>query len=512
MSSLESLESRIAPAAGLTVTHALGGALNFTTTDGDDTIFIRSDEPGWISFGTQTGDLIVDGVMVTSPATIRMPKGPVTVDLLGGADTLLLNPMTLPGSLTVNDPSGASEIRITGLAVKGALTINGSADNDLIAIDGLLRVGKDLNIELHGGTDDIIRNEARGLTFSVVGSAHIHGSATNTIVALGFDEQANFARNIGTPLVLRDLRVGRDLTVEASGSLVSVFLHGAQTRIGGKLSVRATGAAANLDLLDVADGPMSVVGGISIASTGSSDVAIEGQTVNIGGSIKLQSGAGDDTFAIFSNTTMSLPVTQLIFGDGKTDTSVRGHEAWTLTGSIGATAGTGEDKFTLSGPGKVTGNVTGDFGGGFANVTLNGDGNGRMTVGTLLRETALDGIGVGIFNATMLGRVEVIGKGGADALIFDSAKVVGAVSFTGSTGSDGFLVDNQTVGYLTPSVFLGPVNVDLGGDADGVILGLNSQSGHATFFGSVIFKGILGETYSVAPQPIIVFKKTAQVF
>src|SRR5207249_1911805 len=103
---------------------------------------------------------------------------------------------------------------------------------------------------------------------------------------------------------------------------------------------------------------------------------------------------------------------------------------------------------------------------------------GRMTLGPLLRLTAQTQVLVGIYNAVILGRVEVTGHGGADTLRFDSVRVTGPVVFTGSAGADGFLVDDGAVGYVTPSVFLGPVTIDLGDGADGVILGSSTPAGH----------------------------------
>ncbi len=518
---IEILEPRIAPAAGLTVTHLAAGGLKFTATDGADAIFVRSDEPGWLSFGTQNGDVIIDGVVADNPASIPMPKGAVTIDLLGGDDQLFLNPMVLPGSLTVNDPSGLSGIAITGLIVRGSLTLNGSSSDDRISIDGRLGVGKDFRVEFGGGTTDVLFNENRGLSITVGGGFRVHGTATTTIVALGLSLSGQLVGNIDTdpgiaeeldvPLALREFRVGRDVSFEAAGAYGGLLLSAAEGRVGGSLVARATGVGGVLDYFHVNEGPLRITSGVQLEAGGGTSVLMEGLNIKVGGSIDLHGGSGDDTFTIFGNNSMRLPKTTLAFGDGATNTRISAREPWTLAGALAITAGSGDDTLQLRGPGKVTGSVTGDFGNGMAAVTVNGDGAGRMSVGSLLKMNALTQLSVGVYNATVNGRIEVIGHGGDDLLAFDSVRVTGPVVFTGSAGADGFAVDDTVPGYLTPSVFRGPVTVDLGDHTDTVIIGREVASGRATFFGPFSVKGILGENYTVANAPTVIFKKTPSI-
>lgn len=517
---IEPLEPRIAPAAGLIVTRLPTGGLNFTATDGDDAIFLRSDEPGWLTFGTQTGDLLIDGVVAPNPATIAMPKGAVTIDLLGGADQLFLNPMIIPGSLTVNDPSGDSDVAITGLIVRGALTLNGSSDDDAVSIDGRLSVGKDFKIELGSGTSDLVFNQSRGLSMSVGGNFRVHGTAETTIVALGLSLNGQLVRNIdndpGTPeeldepLELRDFRVGLDVNFEAAGQNAALYLGAGDARIGGRLIARATGVTGNLDYFHVNGGAINIAKGVKLEAGHATSVLMEALSVNIGGSFNLLGGPGDDRLTIFGNNTARLPKTTLIFGDGTTDTLIRARDAWSLSSSLAVTAGSGDDVLSLKGPGKILGNVTGDFGSGKATVSVNGDGAGRMNVGPLLKMTAQTQVLVGIYNSVINGRVEVTGRGGDDLLAFDSAKVLGPVVFTGGAGADVFLVDESTTGYLTPSAFLGPVLADMGDHADTIVLGSESGAGRATFFSTVTLRGIFGETYA-PPASTVVFKITPKI-
>lgn len=513
---IESLEPRIAPAAGLTVTHLPGGALNLTATDGADAIAIRSDEPGWLTIGTQSGDLFVDSSAAENPVTIPMPRGAITVDLAGGDDQLFIHPAVIPGSLTVNDPSGLSDISITGLIVRGALKLNGSSDDDTITVDGRLSVGKDFTVELGGGTADLLFNQSRGLSMSVGGTFRVHGTAATTVVALGLALNGQAVRNIdndpGTPeeldepLALRDFKIGRDVSFEAAGTNAALYLGAAEARIGGKVIARATGANGSLDYFHVNDGLLSIAKGVQVEAANGSSVFIEGVSVSVGGSISLLGGPGDDLFSVFGNNRLTLPKTTLTFGDGKSDTTFRARDTWSMAGALAVTAGSGDDTLQLKGAGKITGAVTGDFGTGKATITVNGDGVGRMSVGPLFRMTAQTQVLAGIYNAVMTGRVEVIGKGGDDLLAFDSATVKGAVVFTGGAGADVFLVDEAAGGYLTPSAFLGPVLADMGDHSDTIVLGHESLSGRAKFFGPVTLRGIFGENYS-APASTITFAK-----
>ncbi len=518
---IEPLETRLAPATGLTVTPLPGGALHLTATEGDDTVYLRSDEPGFLTVGSVAGDLVFKGEIVPNPITIAMPKGAISVDLLGGSDHLYLDPMTIPGSLTVNDTSGASQIEINHVLVRGSMTINGSSDNDTITVDGRLGVTKDLTLELHGGSGDVFYNTNPGLSFTVGGNFKVHGTASTTIVALGLalDGQAvrkyDDARSqADVPLMLRDMKIGKNLTFEASGTDVRLFLGAADGRVGGILSAKATASNGVLGYFHSNAGPLNIAGGLVVEAGGLADVRMNALSISIGRSLSFTGGIGNDVLSVVANNSMRLPRTVLTMGDGSNTAGFRAFEPWTLTGSLAMTAGSGDDILSVLGPGKITGNLTGDFGSGMAAVTVNGDGNGRMSVGPLFKVTSQNSLLVGIYNAVMNGRVEVVGHGGDDALAFDSVKVVGAVSFSGSAGADGFYVDGFTANqpkppftYFTPSAFLGPVRADMGDGADHIIFGASSDAGRATFLNSVSVLGIMGETIDLTSAKVT-FKKT----
>jgi hypothetical protein len=505
---IEPLEPRLAPATGLTVTHLPGNALHLTATEGDDGVYIRSDEPGFLTVGSVAGDLILDGLMVANPITIPMPKGAVSIDLLGGSDQLALDPMTLPGSLTVNDSTGPSRIGITNVLVRGSMTINGSSDNDTITVDGRLGVTKDLTLELRGGTGDLFYNTQNSLSFTVGGNFKIHGTAATTIVALGLSLDGNLVRKYDdnrtqydVPLMLRELKVGKNLTFEASGTDVRLLLSAANEQVGGILSAKATASNGVLGFLQGNAGPLNIAGGLVVEAGGLADVRLNALSISIGRSISFTGGIGNDVLSVIANNGMRLPKTTLNLGDGNNTAGFRAFEPWTLTGSLAVTAGSGDDLLSVLGPGKITGNLTGDFGSGMAGVTVNGDGNGRMSIGPIFKMTSQSNLLVGIYNAVMNGRVEVTGHGGDDALSFDSVKVVGAVAFTGSAGADGFYVDGFTANqpkppllYFTPSVFTGAVRADMGDGIDHVIFGSESDAGRANFLSSVSVLGIMGET------------------
>lgn len=507
---IEPLELRLAPATGLTVTHLPGNALHLSGTEGDDGIFLRSDEPGFLTVGMGAGDLVLDGQIVpgSNSITIPMPKGAVSVDLLGGADQLFLDPMTLPGSLTVNDTTGPAQIVISDLGVRGAMTINGSSDNDTLTVDGRLRVGKDLTLELHGGTADAFYNTQSGLSFSVGGSFRFHSEAPTAIVALGLSLDGQPVRKYDdarsqpdVPLMLREMKIGKNLSFEASGADTRLLLGAATETIGGIVSAKATAANGVLGYLNFNAGGLNLVGGLVVEAGGLADVRLNALSVSIGTSLRVTGGIGNDTLSVVASHAMRLPKTTLNLGDGNNTAGFRAFDPWTLTGSLAMTAGSGDDLLSVLGPGKITGNLIGDFGSGMAAVTVNGDGSGRMSVGPLFKVTSQNSLFVGIYNAVMNGRVEVNGHGGDDALAFDSVKVVGAVSFTGSAGADRFFVDGFTADqpkppllYYTPSVFMGPVRADMGDGIDHVIFGAESNAGRANFLAPVTVLGILGET------------------
>jgi len=505
----------------LTITRLPLGALNITATEGADTVFLRSDEPGWLVVEVAGGDLVIDGEIAPNPVAFAMPKGPITIEMLGGDDQLVLKPMIIPGSLTINDPSGEASTFIEGLIVKGALTYNGSTGDDAINIEGRLSVGKDFKVELGSGASDLIYNYNRGLSLNVVGSFRVHGTADATTIALGLapngdrvrpnDDPATLdVREPDMPLLLREMRIGRDFVYEG-GEGNAIYLSAANTLIGGKFTAKGTGPDAYLDYFQKNDGPLRIGTGLQIEAGLGTSVLLEGLNVTVGGAINVVGGTAADYFTAFSNTTMKLPKTTLNLGAGASITEMSATEAWSLAGNLSITAAAGDDNLALRGPGKVTGSVIGQFGDGVAEVLVNGGTFGRMSVGPLFKIDALEQVLVGIYNSTMNGRVEVIGHGGDDVLAFDSVKVVGAVVFTGSGGLDAFLIDNTDIGYFAASSFLGPVTADMGESPDTVVIGRELLSGRVTFSVSVNIRGIVGEAYMVASPPFATFKKTPVV-
>jgi|GEM_PF-4852673 len=529
MSLIEPLESRIAPAAGLTLTQGPGGSLAVDATGGDDRIELRSDEPGWLTAivyfdaGGEAPTIAVDGVIKSNPYTMPMPKGAITVNMLGGEDVLYLGPATIPGSVIVNDLTSSAGtgggVVISGLTVKGALTINGSSGDDIITVDGKLSVGKDFNVNFGGGTFDGMANSYSGLTVKIGGSFRVQGTADATAVTLGLDISGNPVRANADPgddpLTMRELRVGKDFTFTSPNG--RLFLGSALTQIGGKLDARATGASGSIDFFSRAGNTQGIIGGLNVQAADRTNVYVDALALKIGKGISVTGGTGNDSFTLFGRDTMSLPKTNLIFGDGNSTVFVQAHEAWTLSGSLALTAGNGDDSFTIAGPGKITGGVTGDFGVGHSFVAMTGEQSGRLSFGPLVKFAAQSQMVVRIYNANLAGKVEVTGSDGADALFFDSVKVAGSVAFTSGLGSDLFSVDGRLSAetsapvylplFVTPSVFSGPINVDLGGDTDYMEIGTNTFTGRASFLSLVSIRGVAGENTFVAGQQSVTFKK-----
>jgi len=226
---------------------------------------------------------------------------------------------------------------------------------------------------------------------------------------------------------------------------------------------------------------------------------------------------GNDSFTLFGNDTMSLPKVNLVFGEGNSTVFIQAHEAWKLAGSLGLTAGSGDDSFTIAGPGKITGGVTADFGLGHSFVAMTGEQAGRLSLGPLVKFSAQTQMVARIYSATLAGKVEIIGSDGDDALFLDSVKVASTVTFNAGLGGDALSIDGRGAPettspvflplFLTPSVFSGAINVDLGGDTDFLEIGRESLSGRASFLTTVSIRGVAGENTYVAGTQSITFKK-----
>lgn len=540
MCPIEPLESRIAP-AGISIAHLAAGALDITSTDGDDVVYLHSDEPGYLSIACPTGDVTLDGFTgPTQAVTIPMPKGLISVKLLGGSDQLYvgsfsdfspdalnIGTIVFPSSLKISDVSGGALVVLNGVVVKGDLTLNGGSGDDDFILESRVSVGKNFSAELGSGTSDFIRNRYSGLDFSVKGNFSVHGSAANTVVALGLtsgglpvrqvDTDPNTPEELDVPLVLRDFRVGGSVAVEGGGSLARLMIGSAQISILGTATVKttATGAESGLNLL--AGGPLGIGKGLRVQTGGSSFADLEGQRVSIGVGVDVLGASGADEFSIYSPGSVRLPRVTLAYGDGDTMTRISAQDPWGVAGALTVTAGLGTDTVRLSGPGKLASTLMGSFGAGQAGVTMGSSGSGALSLGPSTKLTATGDLVVFAFNTILPGRFEVTGADGNDELAFDSVRATGAIIFNGNNGTDGLYIDDSASRLYTPSSFAGAVTANFGDGADTAVIGNDSGTGRAVFTGAVTFRGLLGESYvdyttsGPTGNPYVKFKK-APVF
>ena len=512
--SIEALETRIAPAAIVTV-ELTGGALKLTGDNGDATVTVTAlDATHYLltagtdttfTKGTDTGltTLILDGPFKSLAA--EFGSGSDTLNLIGAdfkgdlgiklgdgtTNTVSLSSVTA-GSLSVDGGTGADSVATLGggVVVKGIAKFDFKAGDNGLAIGGTnFVVGKDFSYTGTTGADGLLLSS----NVAIKGSATINlGAGNATVAALGASfsvgkklsidgSAALTGETVGVTLFAPTLTVGGDLEIKtgAGNDTITNFTLGGNNSIKGNVSL-STGAGDDSAILLLYGGKSKGViidGGDGTNMIG---VALAGAST---GSISIKGGTGSDTgFAVAIGGKVGAIDVDL----GEGSNSVFGILASASAKSFNYTGGAGSDSVIFGGlQSKVAGGVTatvGAGGGSFGVFGLGGSIGGTVK----LDSASVTGESTTVFLAgvkTTFGGLDLkLGDGGATASIqpdlgggiplpippipglpsipslgglLQGLTVKGPATITGGAGSDGVQIGGTGVTFSSLTLDLG---------------------------------------------------------
>lgn len=501
---LESLESRLAP-AGLVTLSVSAGVLSLTgdalandlqITESGDFWTISAQAGGTTEF-RMNGGPVLSSITFAAPLSLKASMG-------AGADDLLLDGLSLPGTLTLDTGDGHDSVDLTSTFISGLATVRMGTGSDYFTAGGELFFGKGLSVDLGNGANTFDVNavtlQSNGNISALAGGTTIEkqtfilaaGSAVvNGAVTLRTTTSSATDFEIGD--VLSDsLRVTGAMTLQSVSGDDAVFLRG-DVDVGGLLTMNLsngtnTVVSTNLEILRARG--LSYIGG-----AGQDNVAIEGTQVTITGNISASMGAGSNQ--LFLDAANSLRVSGAVGytgGIGNDTLIVEGPDvvingALSMVGSnglnalylnatvasVGAvsfSAGAGNDVVDIgqyqgdSSLVSVRGNVTLNTGTGSADVMVrDADIYGNLNLATNVQFGGVDTLR--IFESDVRGTtyVNMAGWAESDVVVRDSI-FDRAVTINTGNGDDYVAFDTDTDVSSIYSVFDGYVRVNLGAGND----------------------------------------------
>ena len=477
VSSIELLESRVAPAGIISVAVSAGTLLlkSISGASGDETITIAQNAPGELTLTPSNGTQLQLGTVLlpaNQAQTIEALFGSINVALGEGNDVVSVENVQMAKTLAVDLGNGTNELTLGGDGSYGAVSIKGGSGRDVVQI-----VDAD---------------------FTVAGAVSIR--------------LADGANSVGATLSGGFL-VGRGLSISTGAGSDEVDIQAPRIVIGGKLGI-ASGAGSD-DLKLVGTESVTITGEARIASLGVPGGAgfveqkIRGENITIG-PVFFSIGTADSSsqeLAAFGDSLLvagSVSMTTIGDANGPHSAEIRGGAS--DSSAIQGNATFKGHSFVLMGQvGVLTGNlsvVSGatlqllSFQGG-TSVDLAFRVGGKVTIDSTKAKTAVaqstitfgrfvpdgplvvrDGpanVSVSFVDSRLLGSVAVSMGAGADTFNIDSSNFpeatifFGPVSFRGEAGADTFLIGGNQPGDVVS--FRNKVTADGGLDTDTLTLG-----------------------------------------
>ncbi len=548
---LECLEPRLAPAGVVTVTTA-GSVLNITGDGSDNSILVTEVADGqWRIHGPGTSFKL--GAAGAEVAELFVnARSSIKAVLNGGADSLELVEITLPGTLNVAGNAGNDQITLKSVTLNGAVTLDGGTEADTVNISINSSINQTLTVKMGAG-DDVVRlgdgtyrnvNVDMGTgveEFNLAGRVHVFGSLTASTAGTGSFFLRTESLVVTGALALKSLAGTNVVEVNSVNA-------GSQTFIGGAFSI-TTGAGTDIFKLRGA----ITVGGAFTLKAGNGLNQVQSQALDVGapltelavGSISYTGGTGEDFWDLFSTSVkvgaaamftlgagtneVTFTGTTLRIGGGLTYVGDAGEDEMNLDvnyleiggpvsfkggnganqldiypvygriGSVSYVGGTGIDQAWI---GDIEGSTTRLVIGGNVSATL-GAGQSEFS----LRDLAVYGTVTGtsatvagtaerfeITESTILGTVSLKGTSTASTIIeVEDSIFQGAVTLDSGAGADIVRLDNK-VASARLSTYYGAVKVILGTGDDQLFAGRNpavANTGNA-FLSTLIVDGGAG--------------------
>lgn len=468
ISSIEPLESRIAPAVilnvvtsakGVTITedakNAGSSAVSFTVLANGDLVIdptdlvtqlkvngaiplVAGDPTTIIGFaGGITGKFGVGDDQLTFTGKVG---GAVTLDLGVGNNSVTLTDATLGGALSVTGGVGNDIVTFSGSAVDlfGAVKLKlGDGANVLNNTAGSLATGGDFIVTSGKGADDLLMG---GSAVVINGKLDMNSGAGAD--QLGFD-------------VSGLLQIGKTATLKTTGDAagsIDQTLSGATAVGTGGITMAVTNGTADQHVISTG-GPVVISGAATFTS---------GKTGNF----------GEVTVHAATYLTVSDKFTATT-GGHDSELDVR---ATNVNGRIGG-------GFTSTGFSSVVAEFSGSIVGP-VKLTLPSLVDGYVFLGTKVSQTA----------PLWLGAVTIASKGEGNIIGLSNAIVQGALKVTTGANNDDFVIDD--------TVLLGSSTIDLGASSDRFLIETGTTPpGSTQILGKMVLKGGAGsDTFTFGGQ------------
>lgn len=511
-SSLELLESRIAPAGVITL--KAGNFAYILTGDAAANDLLITQNGAEITLTPQNGTEIRDErgtpVQQTTPITLRLAENDLFIDMGKGADALSLSGLTLPYNLSVNmgeadEPSAIDELEISNLRVgsklslvseQGTVSISGevfhvgfdteifsAANNFSLDVDSFY-VGEDLRV------DAIISNDPDTFTLSA-NKMVVYGNF-DLVANIFADDPSPDAVTVGTVGATQLINVGGNLRVLNDSFGRSAVAIGAENVVvSGKLIVENKSDDINetLDLLIEAD-TIRLDGGLSITSksTALTNVALDAvDSFIIDGPVtaKLTKSAGSLSIVSGGMLQISKSVNFSTKGDGL---------------------------LTIQGGGDIFGKVTASLGSGNGEVTIRGaDLQPLRFDGLTVKSPAKlpvtgSGTEVTVEDVSLFGNVSLLLGRGDDTVTINDSIFRSRVSISTGDGDD--IVNIHTAGTFS-SEFRGGLSISLGAGEDDLTLGKEEAFNENT---ALLIYGVNGINGGSGPDTYLATGRNLQFF
>ncbi|MDB6149416.1 MAG: cya 1 [Chthoniobacter sp.] len=461
-SSLEALETRIAP-AGIVKLSYVAGVLTLTGDAASNQVSVTGTN-GLGAFVTPEGDTLLQvGTGAPFAGTLELRSVlDVKVALGAGDDTFILQSADIARSVAVNLGAGENLAVIDTSTILGSLKITGGSGRDTLDIaSNELIVGRDLSVALGGGENS---------TFSGNGRIEIGGKLTYTGGA-GSDTLS---------LTPTNLSIGGAVSITTGAGLSTVALNaGASVVYGGPIAVIVGAHAEGASRIEITSpGDLTVRGPVNI--TGSADdenIVIEaGARLTLGGALTVNTGAGTDLLRIEAPDALFVGNVNL---KGTNELTAGGYfsESGFFGGSLNYLGGRGTDNFTLEGVSAVSGKTSVNFAGGNGQTFISAGRVGQSTEFTgglafKLTGAVTDTIFgptndtslVAISYAFLNGPSSLLLGGGEDTVLLDNIDFNVATTLSLGAGADDLRLETRGLAGVSNLNALLGVNLGVGND------------------------------------------------
>lgn len=476
-SSLELLESRIAP-AGLVKVTVTAGVLNLEGDAAANDLTIDTTYPGLLTITGNNGTMISFANVTDVSAHVNVPVTALTGDLGADSDVLTLNYLNLTKGVTLTDSVGNNSFSFTDLRLGGDLSVTTGAGDDSISLVGNILTAKAVKLNAGDGTNQVFLNAS---DFNAASVTYTGGVGADTVTKNTVGEIA-----IAGPITLT-MGAGANDVEFTAGTLI------AKGPVNIQHDTHSTGTSTTNLSPYIAQYKstltISYVDGTNATTVGAS------YDVSTSGLLKITGGSGPDTITMNGGNINYAAAVNIAGGDGDDVITFAGSIA-TYGAGVSVTGGAGTNSLAVQPTSLAAKTLTYVGGGDNDNVTMNGSAagfSGLVSINLGDGVNSLANYNYDFFN----GGLSVTGGGGVDTVTFGGYITAKSITLRLGDGAD---VLNHNGSYLTVS-----------GLADyGMGDGANSIGGYfysANYLGGLKVTGGIGDdTLSISAYNLILAK------